>query len=127
MSMDLNAELASKGIPQEAIDKLQPIILLSGSNEEKIATLKNVLAASETGLHYVPLCRFADLFLHDASLSEEVVDDAIFYLWEHRASGTSSRLPFILIKIVFLLLTIRFLNDTLLTTNKFFMRSSHFL
>lgn len=35
--------------------------------------------------HYVPLCRFADLFLHDASLSEEVVDDAIFYLWEHRS------------------------------------------
>lgn len=34
--------------------------------------------------HYVPLCRFADLYLHDASLSEEVVDDAIFYLWEHR-------------------------------------------
>ena len=35
--------------------------------------------------HYVPLCRFADLFLHDTSLSEEVVDDAIFYLWEHRS------------------------------------------
>lgn len=47
---NVNAELASKGIPQEAIDKLQPIILLSGSNEEKLATLKNVLAASETGL-----------------------------------------------------------------------------
>ena len=47
---NVNAELASKGIPQEAIDKLQPIILLSGSNEEKLATLKNVLAASETGM-----------------------------------------------------------------------------
>ena len=35
--------------------------------------------------HYVPLCRFADLFLHDTSLSEEVVDDVIFYLWEHRS------------------------------------------
>ena len=47
---NVNAELASKGIPQEAIDKLQPIILLSGSNEEKLATLKDVLAASEIGL-----------------------------------------------------------------------------
>ena len=37
---NVNAELASKGIPQEAIDKLQPIILLSGSNEEKLETLK---------------------------------------------------------------------------------------
>ena len=46
---NVNAELASKGIPQEAIDKLQPIILLSGTNEAKLETLKTVLAASETG------------------------------------------------------------------------------
>ena len=55
---NVNAELASKGIPQEAIDKLQPIILLSGSNEEKIATLKDVLAASETGLKGVEESEF---------------------------------------------------------------------
>ncbi len=55
---NVNAELASKGIPQEAIDKLQPIILLSGSNEEKMATLKNVLAASETGLKGVEESEF---------------------------------------------------------------------
>ena len=55
---NVNPELASKGIPQEAIDKLQPIILLSGSNEEKLATLKNVLAASETGLKGVEESEF---------------------------------------------------------------------
>ena len=55
---NVNAELASKGIPQEASDKLQPIILLSGSNEEKLATLKNVLAASETGLKGVEESEF---------------------------------------------------------------------
>ena len=55
---NVNAELASKGIPQEAIDKLQPIILLSGSNEEKLVTLKNVLAASETGLKGVEESEF---------------------------------------------------------------------
>ena len=55
---NVNAELASKGIPQEAIDKLQPIILLSGSNEEKLATLKNVLAASETGMKGVEESEF---------------------------------------------------------------------
>ena len=55
---NVNAELASKGIPQKAIDKLQPIILLSGSNEEKLATLKNVLAASETGLKGVEESEF---------------------------------------------------------------------
>lgn len=55
---NVNAELASKGIPQEAIDKLQPIILLSGLNEEKLATLKDVLAASETGLKGVEESEF---------------------------------------------------------------------
>ena len=47
---NVNAELASKGISQDAIAKLQPIILLQGSNQEKLATIKEVLASSETGL-----------------------------------------------------------------------------
>ena len=47
---NVNAELKEKGISDEAVAKLQPIILLSGSNEEKLATLKQVLAASEEGL-----------------------------------------------------------------------------
>jgi histidyl-tRNA synthetase len=47
---NVNAELREKGVSEEAIDKLQPIILLSGSNAEKLATLKNVLAGSEIGL-----------------------------------------------------------------------------
>lgn len=54
----VNAELASKGIPQEAIDKLQPIIMLSGTNEEKLETLKTVLATSETGLKGVEESEF---------------------------------------------------------------------
>ena len=55
---NVNAELASKGISQEAIDKLQPIILLSGSNEEKLETLKTVLATSEAGLKGVEESEF---------------------------------------------------------------------
>ena len=55
---NVNAELASKGISQEAIEKLQPIIMLSGSNEEKLETLKTVLAASETGLKGVEESEF---------------------------------------------------------------------
>lgn len=47
---NVNAELASKGIPAGAIEKLQPIICLQGSNEEKLQTLKTVLAASEAGM-----------------------------------------------------------------------------
>ena len=55
---NVNAELAQKGIPQEAIEKLQPIIMLSGTNDEKLETLKTVLAASETGLKGVEESEF---------------------------------------------------------------------
>ncbi len=46
----VNEELASKGLSQEAIDTIQPIIMLSGSNREKVAKLREVLATSEVGL-----------------------------------------------------------------------------
>lgn len=46
----VNEEIASRGISQEAIDKLQPILKLSGSNAQKLNQLKNVLSVSETGL-----------------------------------------------------------------------------
>ena len=47
---NVNKELAEKGLNEAQIAQLQPIILLQGSNVEKLATLKNVLAASETGV-----------------------------------------------------------------------------
>ena len=55
---NVNAELKEKGISDEAIAKLQPIILLSGTNAEKLATLKNVLSASEVGLKGVEESEF---------------------------------------------------------------------
>ena len=47
---NVNAELRESGLPEEAIAKLQPIIQLSGSNEEKLATMREVLKDSEIGL-----------------------------------------------------------------------------
>lgn len=47
---NVNRELADDGIPAEAIQLLQPIIQLSGSNAEKIATMREVLKDSEIGL-----------------------------------------------------------------------------
>lgn len=55
---NVNAELAENGIPTEAIEKLQPIILLSGTNEEKLQTMKEVLKDSKTGLKGVEECEF---------------------------------------------------------------------
>lgn len=46
----VNEELREDGISEEAIRKLQPIINLSGTNDEKIATMREALAGSEVGL-----------------------------------------------------------------------------
>jgi histidyl-tRNA synthetase len=46
----VNDELAERGLSTDAIGKLQPILLMAGSNEQKIATLKNVLSSSQTGV-----------------------------------------------------------------------------
>ncbi|MCW3788569.1 histidine--tRNA ligase [Plebeiibacterium sediminum] len=46
----VNEELRQKNLSENAIEKLQPIIKLEGTNAEKIHTLKTVLAQSETGL-----------------------------------------------------------------------------
>ncbi len=47
---NVNKELLEKGLPTEAVEKLQPILGLSGTNREKLATLRDVLACSEIGL-----------------------------------------------------------------------------
>ncbi len=46
---NVNAELSEKGLSQDAIDQLQPLLTLSGTNDEKLATLDGLLAASEVG------------------------------------------------------------------------------
>lgn len=55
---NVNAELAASGISPEAVEKLQPIIRLSGTNKEKMAVMRQVLAESETGLKGVEECEF---------------------------------------------------------------------
>ncbi|MBQ8423871.1 MAG: histidine--tRNA ligase [Coprobacter sp.] len=47
---NVNAELREKGLDEEAIARLQPIILLEGENRAKLATLRTALAASEVGI-----------------------------------------------------------------------------
>ena len=47
---NVEKELLERGLEQEAVERLKPILTLSGSNAEKLATLRTTLAASETGL-----------------------------------------------------------------------------
>lgn len=46
----VNVELHERGLTPQAIDKLQPILALSGSNEEKLQSLSQILSQSPTGL-----------------------------------------------------------------------------
>lgn len=46
----VNDELRNDGISEEAIEKLQPIIKLEGTNDEKLQVIREVLASSEVGI-----------------------------------------------------------------------------
>ena len=47
---NVKAELASKQVPTEAIAVIEPVLLLSGSNSDKIEFMRNMLATSEVGM-----------------------------------------------------------------------------
>lgn len=69
---NVNEELRNAGIPEAAIDKLQPIISLKGTNKEKLDTIQEVLAGSETGLKGVEELRFILGTLGTLGLRNEV-------------------------------------------------------
>ena len=69
---NVNEELRGNGISEEAIQKLQPIINLAGSNNEKLQVIANVLATSETGLKGVEETRFILDTLQNVGLNNEI-------------------------------------------------------
>ena len=69
---NVNAELLAGGLSQEAVEKLQPILTLSGSNEEKLESIAHVLADSETGLKGVEEVKFVLGEVADSSPRNEV-------------------------------------------------------
>ena len=69
---NVNNELRACGIGEEAIEKLQPIISLEGSNNDKLQTIAEVLATSETGLKGVEETRFIQDTLEKVGLTNEI-------------------------------------------------------
>ena len=55
---NVNAELLDKGISQKAVEQLQPVLTLSGSNEDKLNSLATLLANSEVGMKGIEELRF---------------------------------------------------------------------
>jgi histidyl-tRNA synthetase len=69
---NVNAELREDGLNEEQISKLQPIISLEGTNEEKLNVIAEVLASSETGLKGVEETRFILDTLKTLGLKNEI-------------------------------------------------------
>ena len=69
---NVNQELREDGLSEEQIEKLQPIITLEGSNDEKLNTIADVLGTSETGLKGVDEIRFILDTLKSLGLKNEI-------------------------------------------------------
>ena len=69
---NVNAELREDGLSEEQIAKLQPIISLSGTNEEKLKTIAQVLDGSETGKKGVEETEYILSILHAVGLKNEI-------------------------------------------------------
>ena len=69
---NVNQELRSDGLSEEQIEKLQPIISLAGTNEEKLAVIAGVLKDSETGLKGVEETKFILDALKTSGLKNEI-------------------------------------------------------
>ena len=68
----VNEELRACGISSEAIEKLQPIISMQGSNEQKLHTIEQVLAQSAIGVKGVEETRFILQTLQTAGLRNDI-------------------------------------------------------
>ena len=68
----VNDELRENGISEEAIQKLQPVIALTGSNEDKLKVIADILKDSETGLKGVEETSFILNALKNVGLKNEV-------------------------------------------------------
>ncbi|WP_423128454.1 histidine--tRNA ligase [Gaoshiqia sp. Z1-71] len=68
----VNAELIEKGVSQAAVDRLQPILKLSGRTSDKLSQLEAVIGASETGRKGIDEVRTLFTYLDTVSLNTEV-------------------------------------------------------
>lgn len=69
---NVNAELREKGIIEEAIAKLQPILNLQGDNNEKLEKLRSILKDSDIGLKGVEELTTVFDYLKDLNISTEI-------------------------------------------------------
>ena len=72
---NVNAELREEGVSEDAVAKLQPVISLSGTNEEKLEVMADFLQSSEIGMKGVEETRFVLDTLKGLELKNEIQFD----------------------------------------------------
>ncbi|WP_297090727.1 histidine--tRNA ligase [uncultured Draconibacterium sp.] len=68
----VNAEMIEKGISQEAVEKLQPILLLEGTTPEKLAQIETVIGQTEIGAKGIAEMRTMFNYLENIDLNTTV-------------------------------------------------------
>jgi histidyl-tRNA synthetase len=68
----VNDELREKGVSNDAIQKLQPILKLEGNNEEKLVQIEEVIKGSETGMKGIEELKTIFNYLKTGSLTTAV-------------------------------------------------------
>ena len=71
----VNEELLERGLSQDSVQRLQPVLALSGTNEDKLQTIAGLLADSEIGRKGVEEVRTV-LNMYNATTSDKEVSDA---------------------------------------------------
>ena len=71
----VNEELLERGLTQDSVQRLQPVLALSGTNEDKLHTIAGLLADSEIGRKGVEEVRTV-LNMYNATTSDKEVSDA---------------------------------------------------
>ena len=68
----VNEELREKGVSDDAIQKLQPILLLTGTNEEKLNRIQMVINESQTGIRGIEELKSIFAYLKSGNVSSRV-------------------------------------------------------
>ncbi|TKG91009.1 histidine--tRNA ligase [Puteibacter caeruleilacunae] len=68
----VNEELLAKGIAEDAVEKLQPILHLEGTNEEKLNKIQEVISSSEVGQKGIEEMRTVFTYLSSLNVQTEV-------------------------------------------------------
>ena len=71
----VNEELLTKGIPAEAVDRLQPLFIVNATHQETINSISGIIASSEIGMKGVEEMKSVLEYLSELTSTEQIVFD----------------------------------------------------